>query len=40
MENLIGGNLAAAAAPADLVKDSSQNAFKADVIDAQMREGA
>ena len=37
MENLIGGNLAAAAAPADLVKDSSQNAFKADVIDASMQ---
>ena len=37
MENLIGGNLAAAAAPADLVKDSSQNSFKADVIDASMQ---
>jgi putative thioredoxin len=35
MENMIGA--AMAAAPADLVKDSSQNAFKADVIDASMQ---
>lgn len=35
MENLIGA--AMAAAPTDLVKDSSQNSFKADVIDASMQ---
>ncbi|WP_374369244.1 tetratricopeptide repeat protein [Dongia sp.] len=38
MENLIGAGLAnAAAVPADLIKDSSQNSFKADVIDASMQ---
>lgn len=38
MENMIGAGLAnAAAVPADLIKDSSQNSFKADVIDASMQ---
>jgi putative thioredoxin len=38
MENLIGAGLAdAAAVPADLIRDSSQNSFKADVIDASMQ---
>ena len=36
MDNLIGANLAGGPAAADLVKDSSQQTFKADVIDASM----
>lgn len=37
MDDLIGAGLSKGAVPADLVKDSSQQAFKVDVIDASMQ---
>lgn len=37
MDNLIGAGLANGTVPADVVKDSNQQAFKADVIDASMQ---
>ncbi len=37
MDNLIGAGAAGNAAPADLVKDGSQQTFKADVIDPSMQ---